>query len=50
MADFQQSRASEKFLSILFDLSQDYAKTVLLRSIMNGVGVNKTDCLKQNRK
>ncbi len=28
---------------ILFDFSQGYAKTVSLRSIMNGVGVNKTD-------
>ena len=36
----------EKFLIILVDFSSHYAKTVSLRSMMNVVGVNKTDCLK----
>ncbi len=39
----------EKFLIIFVDFTAKYAKTMTLRSIMNGVGVNKTDCPKQKK-
>jgi hypothetical protein len=39
-----------RFLIILFDFRGIYAKTVSLRSMMNGVGVKKDRCPKPNQK
>jgi hypothetical protein len=45
----KKSRREKSFQSFYLTLGEVMLKRLLLRSIMNGVGVNKTDCPKENK-